>query len=79
MKNETLELIKTHLDNGEIIFNDDSPTVSLFLTKTELRNIILTEYNKAPKRNRKIKDKIKLLMDEVLRIVVKHIKEETNA
>jgi len=71
MKRNTLLLLKTHLDSGNIYFSEDYPGCRFNLTNGRLCDIIQAEYGIRPKRSRIIQKKLKQLINSLLKKIIK--------
>ena len=76
MKTRTLKVIKKYMDEGKIYFPDHINTCILSLTKGEIRAIIRMEYGISPKKDRILRKRLKILIDDLLRYLLKDLDDK---
>ena len=70
MKRETLEIFKEFMDQGKLNFDEREAFCVSNLNRAESRLLIRTQFGKAPKKVRKIKDKMRLIINGVLKVAL---------
>lgn len=73
MKIETVKSLRHYINMGFLTFAEDSPNATIHLTRSEMSQLVKTEYGIRSKKRRILYKYMKRLLNDLMRLVVEKI------
>lgn len=76
MNYKALQLISEHLQKNKIIYHEGESKISYYLNNGEIKQLTRSLYKVSPNKKRIQKKYLKVLGNDILKLVVKQIKDK---